>query len=99
MVKLIVLYGMPDDTVEFEHHRETVHFPLLQQVPGIRKIETTRITGMPIGDTRFYLLTEVYFDSKDSMDSALASKQGKAFTRDLMGFATPLVTVCSGEVA
>jgi len=35
----------------------------------------------------------MYFDDKDAMDDALASPQGKAVARDIMGFAADLVTV------
>jgi hypothetical protein len=35
----------------------------------------------------------MYFDSKDALDAALASSEGKATGRDLMSFAANLVTM------
>ena len=99
MTKLIALYRKPEDTVEFDNHYENVHKPLVKKYPGLRKLEITRITGAPIGETKFYLMAEMYFDNKDAMDAALASPEGKAVTRDLISFAADIITVFHGEVA
>jgi len=99
MTKLIALYRRPSDTGEFDRHYDTVHTPLVQKYPGLRKLEITRVTGAPLGDAKYYLMAEMYFDSKDAMDAALASVEGKAVARDLMGFALNLVTVFYGDVS
>ena len=98
MIKLIALYRKPSDTAEFDGHYENIHTPLVQKYPGLRKLEITRITGAPIGEAKFYLMAEMYFDDKDAMDKALASPEGKAVTRDIMSFAADVITVFHGEV-
>ena len=98
MIKLIALYATPEDSVEFDRQYTVVHLPLIKQLPGLLKAETTRITGMPIGDRRFYLLAELYFKTEETMQAALASKAGKTFTHDLMALGGQTVTVFSGEV-
>lgn len=97
MTKLIALYRKPADTAEFDKHYFEVHTPLVKQYPGLRKLEITKVTGAPIGEAKFYLLCEMYFDNKDAMDAALASKEGKAVAKDLMSFAADLVIVFVGE--
>ena len=99
MTKLIALYRKPEDTAEFDKHYDNVHTPLVKKYPGLQKLEITRITGAPIGETKYYLMAEMYFDNKDAMDAALASPEGKAVTRDLMSFAADLITAFHGEVA
>jgi uncharacterized protein (TIGR02118 family) len=99
MIKLIALYRTPPDPSAFDTHYDTIHTPLLRAFPGLRKLEITRITGAPIGIADYHLLCEMYFDDKDAMDAALASQQGRAVARDLMGFAADLVTVFHGDVA
>jgi len=99
MVKLIALYRRPPDTVEFDKHYETVHTPLVLKYPGLRRLEVTRITGAPLGDAKYYLLAEMYFDNKDAMDAALASREGKAVARDLLSFASDIVTVFYGDAS
>jgi len=98
MIKLIALFRKPADTAAFDTHYENVHTPLVRKYPGLRKLEITRITGAPIGETKQYLMAEMYFDNKESMDAALASPEGKAVARDLMSFAADSVTVFYGEV-
>ena len=98
MIKLIALFRKPADTAEFDRHYDTVHTPLVRQYPGLRKLEITHITGAPIGESKFHLMCEMYWDSKDAMDAALASKEGKAVARDLMSFAADVVTVFHGDV-
>jgi uncharacterized protein (TIGR02118 family) len=97
MIKLIALYRNPSDTAEFDKHYFDVHVPLIRKFPGLRRIEVTRVTGAPIGEAKFHLMAEMYFDTKDGMDAALASPEGKAVTRDIMSFAADVITVFHGE--
>jgi len=98
MIKLIALFRKPADTAEFDKHYNEVHTPLVKKYPDMRKLEITRITGAPIGETKYYLVCEMYWDSKDDMDKALASPEGRAVAKDLMSFAADLITVFFGEV-
>lgn len=98
MTKLVALYRKPADVAEFEKHYFEVHTPLVKEYPGLKKLEITRITGAPIGETKYHLLCEMYFDSKEALDAALASKEGRAVAKDLMSFAADLVTVFVGDV-
>lgn len=98
MIKLVALYRTPDDRAEFDKHYDDVHTPLVRKYPGLRRLEVTRITGAPIGGTKFCRMAEMYFDSKDAMDAALSSPEGKAVARDLMSFAADIVTVFHGEI-
>ena len=68
-------------------------------MPGLRKLEVSKITGAPIGEPKHYLIAEMYFDSHDAMTAAIASAEGKATARDLMGFAASIVTMMYAEVA
>ncbi len=97
MTKLIALYRKPADPAAFDTHYRDTHTPLVRKYPGLRKLEVTRITGAPIGETKFHLMAEMYFDNKDAMNAAMASPEGKAVARDLMSFAADVVTVFYGE--
>jgi uncharacterized protein (TIGR02118 family) len=98
MVKLIALYKMPDNKADFDRHYEEIHTPLVQKMPGLKKLEVARITGAPIGEPKHYMLAEMYFEDQDSMTAAIASPEGKATARDLMSFASTLVTMMYAEV-
>ncbi len=98
MVKLVALYKNPPDPEEFDRHYDSIHTPLVKEYPGLRKLEITRITGASLGEARYHLMAEMYFDTAEAMQSALASPAGKAVAKDLMSFAAPLVTVFVGDV-
>jgi uncharacterized protein (TIGR02118 family) len=98
MVKLIALYKRPDNIEEFEKHYTDIHTPLIEKMPGLRKLEVARITGSPIGEAKHYLIAEMYFDSHEALTAAMASSEGKASARDLMGFAGSIVTMFYADV-
>jgi len=97
MTKLIALYRKPSDPAEFDRHYDAIHTPLVRKYPGLRRMEITRITGAPIGDAKYYLMAEMYFDDKDAMDRALSSPEGRAVTKDILSFAADVITVFHGE--
>ncbi|HUL43513.1 MAG TPA: EthD family reductase [Bacteroidota bacterium] len=98
MVKIIALYRNPSDAETFDKHYFDIHIPLVKKVPGLRKVEVTRITGAPIGESKFHLMAEMYFDSVDAMNAGNASPEGKAVARDVMSFAADVLTLFYGEV-
>jgi uncharacterized protein (TIGR02118 family) len=98
MVKLIALYKKPDDITGFDKHYAEIHTPLAKELPGLRNLEVSKITGSAIGDTPWYLLCEMSFDSKDALDAALASPAGRAAAKDLMSFAAKYVSLMYADV-
>ena len=98
MVKLIALYRKPTDIEAFRKHYFEIHVPLAKKMPGLRKIEITDISGAPMGETKFLVMAEMYFDSIDAMNAANASPEGRATVKDLMSFAADVVTLFFGEV-
>ena len=44
-------------------------------------------------------MCEMYFDTKDALDAALASPAGRAAGKDLMGFAAKYATLMYADVA
>lgn len=97
MTTLCALYSRPEDPAEFDRHLTEVHIPLLRQLPGLVQLNVVRVTGAPLGESKFHVLVEASFPSRSAMDAALASREGKAVARDLMSFAAELVTVFHGE--
>jgi uncharacterized protein (TIGR02118 family) len=97
MTKLVALYRTPADITAFDTHFTDVHLPLLRKFPGLRSLDVLRVTGAPIGESKYHVLIEAGFDTRDAMDVALASREGKAVARDLMAFAPDLVAIFHGE--
>ena len=96
MAKLIVVYRIPRDPAEFDRYYAQVHTPLAKKIPGLRRLEVTRLTGTPSGASVLYLIAELYFDNAAAREAALASNEAKATEADLSKFAQGIVSVYFG---
>ncbi|UTR09080.1 MULTISPECIES: EthD family reductase [Evansella] len=97
MVKFTALYKKPENPAAFDEHYFNVHAPLTEKIPGLRKMEVTKIVGSPMGETDYYLQCDMYYDSMDAYKEAMKTDEAKASGKDLMKFAGGLVTLLIGE--
>lgn len=82
-VKLVVLYTQPEDVAAFDDHYVNQHMPLVADVPGLVKAETSKFVAAPDGGEQTYFrMAELYFDSLDDLQSGLASEAGAATAKD-----------------
>jgi uncharacterized protein (TIGR02118 family) len=99
MVKLVAVYSKPEDPAAFDKHYFETHVPLAKKMPGLVKCEIEKVTGSPMpGPDLTYLAAHLYFKDKPALDAAMASPEGKAAARDLMGFAGKYVKMHFTEV-
>lgn len=97
MVKLLALYKKPEDVAAFEKAYWETHVPLVEKVPGLKKLVVNRVTGSPMGETDLYLVAELHFDSPDALRAGMASEENKAAGKNLMSFAKGLVSFVFAE--
>jgi len=98
MVKLIAMYKTPSDIGEFEKHYFDVHMPLIEKMPGLLKTEVSKISGMPGQESKYHMMAEMYFENMDKLNESMASPEGRAAGKDLMGFAKDYVIMMFGDV-
>jgi uncharacterized protein (TIGR02118 family) len=98
VVKLVALYRQPADREAFDRHYRDVHTPLARKLPGLRKLEVSRVFGAPMGEARYYQVAEMYFDNKEAMMAALASPEGRAAGKDIMSVAGDIIHMMFAEV-
>lgn len=97
MVKLIALYKRPESPDAFDsRYRE--HTDLIAKVPGLQKTEVGRLVPAPWGEPDLYMVTEMYFADRQSLDAALASDEMGAAGKQLRSFARGLFTMYIAEV-
>jgi uncharacterized protein (TIGR02118 family) len=97
MVKLVALFKTPKAPEEFEtFFRDTVA-PALRSLPGVQRLETTRITGAPFGESKYHLMAELFFLDRNGMEGALSSTEGKALARSLLRLAPDVAALFHGE--
>jgi uncharacterized protein (TIGR02118 family) len=97
MSRVVALFKTPPDAEQFDRNFESGLLPLLKNLPGILQVDVTRVTGAPIGEAKYHKVVLLTFSDQHAMNAALASKDGKAVVRSILGFAADLVTVFYGE--
>ena len=79
MVKFCVFYyGKPEDPAAFDKHYWDHHLPLVTHFPGIKRIVISK--GQP--EEGLYQITELYFDNRTEMETALGSPERAAAAED-----------------
>lgn len=81
--KLVTLYRRVDDEQALEAFFSGTHLPLAEQLPGLIRSEVSRIGGKPGGESRFHLMYELYFESRDAYTRAMTSEPGVALVQAL----------------
>lgn len=99
MVKLVAVYRKPEDPAAFDRHYFDVHLPLARKMPGLIRCEIEKGVGSPMPDLEApHLAAHLYFSDMAALKAALASPEGKAAGKDLMGFAGKYVRMFFTEV-
>jgi uncharacterized protein (TIGR02118 family) len=101
MPKLIVLYPQPADAVTFERRYSLEHMPMVyEKIPGLKKFVVARVLATPTGTAPHQRVAELYFDSPDSLQAAMASAGGQATVAHTMEISTggpPLVLIAEDD--
>nr|WP_221277014.1 EthD family reductase [Deinobacterium chartae] len=96
---MVGLYRRPTDEAAFLEHDHAAHLPLMRRVPGLERLEVTRLTRAPLGgEPAFFLMAEMYFADLEAYRAAMRSPENAEAGRDLMQFAGERVTLVQGEV-
>jgi uncharacterized protein (TIGR02118 family) len=101
MPKLIVLYPPPADAATFERRYRLEHAPMvMEKVPGLKKFVAAQVLGSPAGAAPYQRVAELYFDSIESLQSAMASAGGQAAVAHAMEISTggpPVVLIAEDD--
>ncbi len=94
MIKLMVLYGKPDDPSAFDAHYAGTHAPLAEKVPNLKRFEHGKALPSPDGsEAPYYYVAELSFDDPEAMAAGMASPEGEEAAGDLANFASGGVTM------
>jgi uncharacterized protein (TIGR02118 family) len=99
MVKLLVLYGNPQDPAAFDKYYHEVHIPIAKRMKGLKKWTIGKVLGTPDGKpSPYYYVAELYMESLEDFEALLASPAGQATVADVPNYATGGVTFLYSEV-
>jgi uncharacterized protein (TIGR02118 family) len=101
MPKLIVLYPPPLDATTFEHRYRSEHAPMvIQKIPGLKKFLAAQVLGTPAGAAPYQRVAELYFDSMEALQAAMASAGGQATVAHAVEISTggpPVVLIAEDD--
>jgi uncharacterized protein (TIGR02118 family) len=79
MYKLIILIENSTSPEFEEHWPQFLH--LVEKMPGLRRESTSHVDHIVLGDFPYNLIHELYFDSLEAIQAAMATADGKAAGR------------------
>jgi uncharacterized protein (TIGR02118 family) len=99
MVKLVGLIRKRSDltTEQFRAHWLEVHAPLARQLPGLRRYAVNFIDRKAVPNAAYDGFSELWFDSAEALEAALAGPIGQAIAQDISKFMDELVRVIVEE--
>ena len=80
--RFLVLWSRPEDPASFERHYREVHVPLALQIPRLRRYTLSRNVRLIRGEDPYYLVGELDFDDRASLEAAFQSPEGQATAAD-----------------
>jgi uncharacterized protein (TIGR02118 family) len=93
MYRLTILYGHPEEPVEFDRYYHEVHIPLAKKIPGFKGWTIGKCEAAKPGERPpYYMIVGIYADSRAELEAAIATPQGQAALDDVPRFATGGVT-------
>lgn len=99
MIRLLVLYGHPEDPAAFDKYYDEAHIPIAKKMKGLRKWSVGKVVGTPDGSPpQYYYVADLYMESREEFERMLASPEGQAAVADVPNYATGGVTFVYTEV-
>ncbi|MEA2160433.1 MAG: hypothetical protein QOD66_2813, partial [Solirubrobacteraceae bacterium] len=76
----------------------SIHGPLAQKVPNLRRFEAGKVLGTPDGSAApFYFIAELSFDDAEVLQASMGSPEGQAAAADVATFASGGATLMIAE--
>lgn len=99
MIRLLVLYGQPQDPEAFDRYYRDHHIPIAKRIKGLVKWTIGKVQGTPGGEPApYYYVADLYMESRAAFEQMLASPEGQAAVADVPNYATGGVTFLYTEV-
>jgi uncharacterized protein (TIGR02118 family) len=93
VVKVLILFGYPIDQEIFDHYFEQNHRKLIEQIPNLQASKINHVAGAVTGESPFYCIVELEFNTEKDMRESLNSESGQLMASDFSNFASGGVSV------
>lgn len=100
-VKIVVIYPRPVDEAAFEKAYRDEHMPMVEdRIKGMTRFVVSKVLNSPQGRVAAYRLAEIHFSTREDLQKALDSEDGKHVVDHAMKLSTggtPLLLICDEE--
>ncbi len=83
MVKVVITYPPQEDVTAFDAHFFGVHVGLCRQLPGLVRMDSSRLKSGPENSNPVYLMAELFFRDREALKVALKSPEMAACVQDV----------------
>lgn len=98
MHRVLALYGMPNDPEHFCRYYEQTHVPIARKIPGLMRFRRSFDVEGLMGESPYFCIRELDFESADALQAALNSPEGQAMAGDVPNYASGGVTLVHYDV-
>ena len=98
MHRVLALYGTPTDPEHFRQYYESTHIPIARKLPGLKRISWSFDVKGVMGDSPFFCICELDFESAAALEAALQTPEGQATAADVPNYASGGVTLVHYDV-
>lgn len=100
MYRLLIMYHKPkpEEIKSWEEHYFNVHIPLAKKIPNAKILSVSKAVDQMEGINPYHLIATMEWESKEAMQEALQTPDGKRSHDDFESFAKGKVTMVGFEV-
>ena len=98
MIKLTVLYNAPADPAAFDAYYFGTHIPLANKLPGLLRLEVSKLGNLDGSPPTHYLGADLFFESTEALMAALGSPEGATVAADVGNYAEAGVSMSVGQI-
>ena len=92
MHRVLALYPMPQDPEHFRRYYRDTHVPIVRKLPGLKAFRYSLEVAALEGDSPYFCIAELEFESVEALMTAVLSAEGRATVADVANYATGGVT-------
>jgi uncharacterized protein (TIGR02118 family) len=93
MVKMLAIYPRQEESRRFEEAYLREHIPLVQRIPGVKKISVSRVLDLNGEESVYQLVSEVWFESQAALQRGLNSEERELARRQITEILSGKATV------
>jgi uncharacterized protein (TIGR02118 family) len=97
MVKFVIMFRKPLNQKRFEDNYNNF-LALIERMPSITRRQVNTVLGSPVGDSPFYRVLEIYFESEVALQESLMSPAGQEAGGELSKFGARHIEIFYAEV-